>query len=148
MLLIIILLWKSIGKLSLVRKDYSLIRDLLHEKISLNLGSVFEIYHGYLGVWTIELVVGEYVRNSVSAIDEIIDNQYLELGKIFDDLGHILDLSASLFAIDIDHFDTFDPDEVGEKIGRKQSSPGDGDDDIRFESAMHELIGKRDTSFL
>jgi len=58
----------------MVRKDYPLICDLLHKKISLNLGSVFEIDYGYPSIWTIKFVIGKYIRDSITAVDEIIDN--------------------------------------------------------------------------
>ena len=65
--------------LSLIRENNPFIRNLFHKKVSLDLCSLFEINHSYLGIWAIEFVVGENVSDGISTIDEIIDNQYFEL---------------------------------------------------------------------
>lgn len=135
-------------KLSMIRENNPFISNLLHKIISLNLCSCLEVNHSYLGICTVEFIIGKYVRNRISTINEIIDNQYFELRKILDDLGHILDFSSSIFAINIYHLYALHADEVGKKIGRQQSSPRDRNHHIWFESTMNDLVCEDDAFFL
>jgi hypothetical protein len=134
--------------LSVIWENYSFVGNLFDKKVSIDFCSFFEIEYGYFGVRAIKFVMRKYVGDSISAVDKVIYNEYFELRKIFDNLGHVLDFSPSMLTIDIDHFDTFDTDEVGKKIGRKQSSPCNRDDDVWLESTMHDLICQGDALFL
>lgn len=61
----------------------------------------------------------KYIVEGIAAIDEIVDDQDFELRKIFDHLSTVFELSASLRTLDVDRFDAFDAEDVGEEIRRK-----------------------------
>jgi len=100
----------------MIGENYSFISNFLDKKVSIDFCSCFEINHCDFGIGTVKFVVVEYVGNGISAIDEIVNYQHFELGKIFLYLGHILNFSSSLLTIYIYSFYALHSQQVGKKI--------------------------------